>query len=420
MTSLPRFPPAGWAPRTRDTPRGARRTSEGAGLPAWSAWRSDPESGPFTIGIEEEFMLLDPRDWSLAYRSDEVLAGLGPDLRGRVTPETHAAVMEVTTGIHGRVADAVAELAGLRRELSRTLAGHRLRAAVAGMHPSAVWDDTVVSSHPRYRDIGASMRVLARREPTLATHVHVGVGSPRAAVRVLNRLRVHLPLLLALSASSPFWQGRATGLASTRTTLFGAFPRTGVPRRFRDYAQWVGTVDTLLRSGAIADPSLLWWDARLQPRFGTVEVRIMDAQTTVEDVAALAALVQSLVRLELERPDGPAEGPAADELIEESRFLAARDGMQALLIDAASGSRVAAVAQLDAILAVCRPHAEALGCARELDAVRRLAAANGASRQVAQARDGDLAGLVASLAEAYAAQAPAEPWRGVDPARRAA
>ena len=365
-------------------------------------------------------MLLDPRDWSLASRSDEVIAGLEPELRDRVTPETHAAVMEVTTGVHRRVADATAELAGLRWKLSRALAGHGLRAGVAGMHPTAVGSDTVVSSHPRYRAIGASMRVLARREPTLATHIHVGIADPRAAVRLLNRLRVHLPLLLALSANSPFWQGRATGFASTRTTVFDAFPRTGVARAFRDYADWVERVDALLRSGAIADPSLLWWDARLQPRYGTVEVRIMDAQTTVADVGAVAALVQSLALLELERPDRPSDRPPANDLIEENRFLAARDGMQARLIDVASGGRIAAVDQLDDVLAACRPSADALGCERELEAVPRLGAANGASRQVVHARAGDLRAVTAGLARAYAADVPMQADAGVSPARRAA
>jgi carboxylate-amine ligase len=283
-----------------------------------------------------------------------------------------------------------------------------------------VGSDTVVSSHPRYRAIGASMRVLARREPTLATHVHVGIADPRAAVRLLNRLRVHLPLLLALSANSPFWQGRATGFASTRTTVFDAFPRTGVARAFRDYADWVGRVDALLRAGAIADPSLLWWDARLQPRYGTVEVRIMDAQTRIEDVAAVAALVQALALCELERPDGSGAGPAANELVDENRFLAARDGMQALLIDAASGTRIAAVDQLDDVLAACRPHAELLGCERELEGVRRLGTANGAARQVEQAHSGDLRAVVAGLARAYAADAPARADESVGPARRAA
>jgi glutamate---cysteine ligase / carboxylate-amine ligase len=389
-------------------------------LPAWSAWRSDSPSSAFTIGIEEEFMLLDPRDWSLAFRSEEVIAGLGPDLRDRVTPETHAAVMEVTTGVHRRVADAVAELAGLRWKLSRALARHGLRAGVAGMHPTAVGEDTVVSSQPRYRAIGESMRVLARREPTLATHVHVGIAHPRDAIRLLNRLRAHLPLLLALSANSPFWQGRATGFASTRTTVFDAFPRTGVARAFRDYADWVERVDALLRCGAIADPSLLWWDARLQPRYGTVEVRIMDAQTTVADVAALAALVQSLALLELERPETPAGGSPANELIEENRFLAARDGMHALLIDVDSGRRIAAVDQLDDTLAACGPWADVLGCRRELQAVRRLGVANGAARQVAHAHAGDLRAVTASLARAYAAGLSLEDGQDVGPARRAA
>ena len=203
--------------------------------------------------------------------------------------------------------------------------------------------DTAIPSHPRYKQIGDSMRVLARREPTLATHVHVGVANPADAIRLLNRLRTQLPLLLALSANSPFWRGRPTGFASTRTTLFDAFPRSGLPRRFRDYADWVASVERLLRAGAISDPSFLWWDARLQPRYGTVEVRIMDAQSSVEDVAAVAALVQALASLELDRRDDPGAELRSDELVEENRFLAARDGIAALLIDELTGRRLPAI-----------------------------------------------------------------------------
>jgi carboxylate-amine ligase len=373
-----------------------------ADLPAWSAWPT-PTSEQLTIGIEEEFMLLDPRDWSLAYRSDEVKAALPPDLRDRVTLETHAAVMEIATGVHRRVGDAVTELAQLRDKLSRALAEQGLRAAVAGTHPSAIANDSVVTAHPRYRDIGETMRVLARREPTLATHVHVGVATPAGAVRLLNRLRRHVPLLLALSGNSPFWQGRDTGFASSRTTLFDAFPRSGLPRSFRGYGDWVATVDRLLSSGAIADPSFLWWDVRLQPRYGTVEVRIMDGQTTVEDVAAIVALVQSLASLELERPDAPGPKPRSVELIEENRFLAARDGMAASLIDVESGERIPAIAHLDRVLAACRRHARRLRCEREIATVRRLVGRNGACRQLAHARDGgDLQHVTARLAGAYA------------------
>jgi glutamate---cysteine ligase / carboxylate-amine ligase len=365
-------------------------------------------------------MLLDPRDWSLAFRADEVIADLPPDLRGRVNPETHAAVIEIVTGVHHRVSDGVAELADLRADLSRALARHGLRAAAAGTHPSASWTDTVVSGHSRYGKIGDSMRVLARREPTLASHVHVGVATPEAAIRIVNRLRKHLPLLLALSANSPFWQGRATGFASTRTTIFDAFPRTGIPRGFRSYSDWAWTVDALIRSGAIADPSFLWWDVRLQPRYGTVEVRIMDAQTTSEDVAALTALVQSLARLELERPYDPEEEPTPVELIEENRFLAARDGLEALLVEVHSLRRIPAAAQLELILGACHRHAKRLGCERELAAVRRLGAKNGASRQLEHAREVDLRQVAGGLADAYSPPPPAEVAPRYEAARHAA
>jgi carboxylate-amine ligase len=368
----------------------------------WGAWRSCPDGEELTIGIEEEFMLLDPDDWSLAFSSDEVFAALPGDLRDRVTLETHAAVMEIATGVHRRVVDAVTELAQLRDRVARALAGRGLRPAVAGTHPCAVASDTVLSSHPRYRDIGDSMRVLARREPTLATHVHVGVATPERAIRLLNRLRAHLPLLLALSANSPFWQGRSTGFASTRTTLFDAFPRSGLPRSFHDYADWISTVERLLCSGAISDPSFLWWDVRLQPRYGTVEVRIMDGQSTLEDVAAVVALVQALASVELERRKDPEPEPRTSELIAESRFLAARDGMAALLIDARSGERVPAIEQLERILSACRRHARRLSSERELEFVDRLVGHNGAVRQLAHAgRDCDLRRVTAQLADSY-------------------
>ena len=143
------------------------------------------------------------------------------------------------------------------------------------------------------------MRELARREPTFALHVHVGVRRTRGAIRLTNRMRAHLPLLLALSVNSPFWQGRDTGLGSARTPLFQAFPRVGIPRAFKDYADWVEAVDLLIRCDAFPEPTFLWWDVRPQPRFGTVEVRILDAQTTVAETAALAALVQCIAKLEV-------------------------------------------------------------------------------------------------------------------------
>ena len=371
-------------------------------LPSWAAWRARPSGGQVTIGIEEEFMLLDPSDWSLTFRSDDVLAALPGDLRGRVTLETHAAVMEIATGVHRRVDHAIAELAALRDRVARALAAQGLRAAVAGTHPCAVASDTRLAGQRRYRAIGDSMRVLARREPTLAMHVHVGVPSPEDATRLLNRLRVHVPVLLALSANSPFWRGRPTGFASTRTTLFDAFPRSGLPPRFRDYGDWVASVGRLLRSGAIPDPSFLWWDVRLQPRYGTVEVRIMDGQSTVRDVGAIAALVQALASLELERSDDPRAEAQAVELIEENRFLAARDGMAALLIDERAGQRVPATERLERVLDACRAQARRLRCERELGFVQWLVPRNGAARQLEHFhRSGDAHAVTARLADVY-------------------
>ena len=369
--------------------------------PAWAAWRGGLPSTPFTLGIEEEVMLLDAEDWSLAYAADDVMADVPPDLRERVSLETHAAVMELATGVHSHVSDAVAELASLRAQLSAAIQPRGLRAAAAGTHPMAVWGDSVVSSHPRYRAIEESTRVLARREPTLAMHVHIGVPTPHAAIQVSNRIRVHLPLLLALSANSPYWQGRATGFASTRPSVFGAFPRSGLPRRFRSYRDWTETVDLMMRSGAIPDPSYLWWDVRLQPRFGTVEVRIMDAQTRIEDVAAIAALVQVLVRVEMNTPLASPWHTEATEIIDENRFLAARDGMEALLITPESGGRVPAIALLESVLEECEAHGELLRCAPELASAHTLAVQNGAARQVALGAGGDLRLVTAELAAAF-------------------
>jgi carboxylate-amine ligase len=248
------------------------------------------------------------------------------------------------------------------------------------------------------------MADLARREPTFALHVHIGVPDGERAIRLLNRLRAHLPLLLGLSANSPFWQGRATGLASTRTPVFGAFPRTGIPRRFHGYDDWVQTVDSLLRCGAFPEPTFLWWDVRPQPALGTVEVRVMDAQTDVAGTAALCALVQSVARLELEEGHVSERLVAAEELLAENRFLASRDGIEADLLDPDAELRRPARAILRAALDAARPHADDLACRAELETVARLALEPPFLRQLdaVERRKGSLPGLVDELAAAFA------------------
>jgi carboxylate-amine ligase len=239
------------------------------------------------------------------------------------------------------------------------------------------------------------MRELARREPTFALHVHVAVPDAESAVRALDGIRERLAVLLALSANSPFWQGRDSGLASARIPVFQAFPRTGTARAFGSYDAYVEAIDVLLRCDAIPEPTFLWWDARLQPRLGTVEVRIMDAQTRVRDTAALVALVQCLVRHEAADRDRP-RVPTTPEVVEENRFLAARDGMAARLVEPAAGACLPVADALAAALEACAPHAELLGCGQELAAAEALAARPGADRQRALATRGD--GLTAVLA----------------------
>jgi glutamate---cysteine ligase / carboxylate-amine ligase len=368
-------------------------------FPAWAQWNSSI-SRRYTLGVEEELMLLRPQDQSLGESSDWVIARLPPGLSDHASPETHAAVIELASGVHLDVQGVVGELADLRARLSRELRAVGLVAACAGAYPLEPPTEIRVSHSGRYREVTDTMRALAHREPTMAIHVHVGVPNPEQAVRLLNGFRNQVPLLLALSANSPFCRERDTGFASMRTTIFQGFPRTGTARWFADYSDYVRAADALIASGALPDPSFLWWDVRLQPRFGTVEVRVMDAQSTLADSAPLIALVQSLARLILE--GGYRETPLDEEVLAENRFLAARDGCEALLIDPYQRRLVPAIGLIDDLVARCRPHAAALGCAAELDQVTRLARANGADRQRALAAEAGLNGLICALADCFA------------------
>ena len=358
--------------------------------PAWVRWSEAAGARPWTVGIEEEVMLLDDRTWSVANRCEDVLAAVPEEVARRAAAETHACVAELRTDPHPTVAEAAAQLARLREMLDTTLKdGLGLRAAAAGTHPLATGVEVAISGRERYREIAATMRALARREPTMAMHVHVAVPDGDTAVRALDGLRADLPLLLALSANSPYWRGADSGFASMRTPIFGMFPRVGIPRRFGSYDEYVRAVDPLLRGEAVPEPGFLWWDARLQPRLGTVEVRILDAQSRVTDVAALAALVHCLVCRRAQEDRSDHAGP---ELVEENRFLAARDGMRAQLIEHRSGRRRAVRGTLTELLAGCESLAVALGCVDELAAAAALADDPGAARQ---RRVGESAGLAA-------------------------
>jgi carboxylate-amine ligase len=368
-------------------------------LAPWARWSRAGADRPWTVGAEEEVMLLDARTRSIANRIDDVLAALPAELARHASSETHACVLELKTAPHANVAAVVEELTTLRPALDGVLRDELgLRAAAAGTHPLAVRSDVAVTADPRHREIVQTMGALARREPTMALHVHVAVPDGDAAVRALDGLRDDLPLLLALSANSPFWRGSDSGFAAMRSPIFSMFPRVGIARPFGSYARYAAAVDRMLSSVAIRDPSFLWWDARLRPPLGTVEVRIMDAQSRAADVGALAALVQCLVRWHAE--EGGDAGTDA-EVLDENRFLAARDGMDAMFIDERSGRRPASEV-LAKRLEACEPYAVALGCLSELADVAALARDPGHARQRRLAARKGLDGLVASLVEDFA------------------
>jgi glutamate---cysteine ligase / carboxylate-amine ligase len=377
-----------------------------ADLPPWAEWN---RSQAYTVGIEEEVMLLDPGNQLLVNCGEQVLRELPPMLAAHASPETHEATVELASAPHETAEGAARDAATLRRALARELAGHDLLAAGAGTHPLAHWTDTKLSRGARYKLVYESVRELARREPTFGLHVHVGVADPEVAIRLQNRLRAHLPLLLALSANSPFWQGRDTGLASARTPIFQAFPRTGVPRAFPAYPEYVEAIDRLLRCDALPSPTFVWWDVRLQPGLGTVEIRVMDAQTTVADTRALAALVQTIAHLEVEEGYQPSRAIHADEIIHENRFLAARDGMSAQFIDTAADGRMSAPESLDHLLLAAGSHAEELGCQDALQHVVEMAHEAGATRQRRIARTHGVASVASALADLFTHGSACEP-----------
>jgi carboxylate-amine ligase len=373
---------------------------DGQAMSEWWQWKAN---GDYSVGLEEEVMLLDPvAEWELATRAGEVLSSARGDLSDRLDDETQDAVVELATEPHPGAVQAGAQAGELRRALARRLNDMGLQAAAAGTHPSAVWTEIQIAAGDRHQAVYESMRELARREPTFGLHVHVGVSDPQRAMALYNRLRTHLPLLLALSANSPFWQGRDTGMASARTSIFQAFPRVGVPRAFDSYERWVAVVDRLLCCGAFPEPTHLWWDIRPQPKFGTIEIRIMDAQSDSKATTALAALVQSIAHLELE--EGFRRDPLAEEveILTENRFIAARDGMDGLFLDPANAGRIKARHLLSELLDAAAPHAEQLGCSDELQVVRELAAHGGATRQRRARGDADsLAAVTADLARRF-------------------
>jgi carboxylate-amine ligase len=309
----------------------------------------------------------------------------GHELENRVNVELMQSVLEIATPVCRTAADVDHELRKLRGYVTEVATGKGLRVGSAGTHPFSLFERQRITARDRYHALVDQMQYVARRELIFGLHIHVAVDDPEKAIQVVNGLLVELSALLALSASSPFWRGEPTGLASSRQMVFAAFPRSGPPPRFRDYADYAEVVGQLEKTGCIADYTHIWWDIRLHPRWGTVEVRICDAVTRVEDAVALAAYCQALVKLLSERHDRGEEIPSYHRILTtENKWLAARYGLEAPVMDLASGrrNRVPVAHLIRRTLRDIEPHARELGSERELEGIREiLAAGNGADRQ---------------------------------------
>jgi carboxylate-amine ligase len=278
----------------------------------------------FLVGVEEELLLVDGDTLELAHVADRVLAGV--DLaRDRVDHEAFLAEIEVRSQPHRRPGDAALDIAAGR---GAVVAAGGTPMAV-GLHPAAAFGDVELVDSGRYRRVEGEMRGLIRRTPECALHVHVAMPSPDAAVAALMALREALPLIGALGAASPFWFGRDSGLASARAAIVRSYPGRGVPPPLRGWEEYLETLDAIAAGGGPQDHTMVWWDARLQPRLGTVELRELDVQTGLVEAAGMAALVQALARRGAERP--PAELAPAQAL-HWSSFRAVRDGLDAELL----------------------------------------------------------------------------------------
>ena len=371
----------------------SERSPNGAGL---RAAFDAPE--PLTVGLEEELMLLDPDTLDLASRAREVIEAAG-DARFKL--ELPASQVEIVTAPHRSVAGALAELAAGRAHLGRAASG-LARPAAAAVHPFAPAEGELNPDERYVRTIEEYGRV-ARRQLVCALQVHVAVGEAERTLAVHNALRSYLPELAALAANGPFYEGRDTGLASVRPKISEGLPRQGVPPPLRSWDDFAEDLRWGERSGSVHSPRVWWWELRVHPVFGTLEIRVPDAQTTLDEAAAVAAFAHSLVGLLVERFDsGGPLGCDPTWRIAENRWAACKGGIDGALADLESGERRPARRRLGELLADLEPIAARLGCSRELAACAGLVERNGAIRQREIAASEGMRGLASWLADRFA------------------
>jgi glutamate---cysteine ligase / carboxylate-amine ligase len=353
---------------------------------------------PMTVGLEEELMLLDPVTHDLAPRAREVLERLYGD--PRFVPEMPAAQLEIVGPPAATVREAAGAVGAARADLAAAADG-LARLAGAGVHPFAAAEGVLMRGE-RYEAILAEYGPVARRQLVFGLHVHVAVGGAERALAVFNALRGFLPEIAALGANAPFYEGVDTGLASMRPKLCDILPRQGVPPAIDSWDELAAAFAWARRSGAMSDASQWWYEARLHPEHGTIEVRVPDSQSRLEDTAALAAVVHALVARLAERHDGGERLPSSPTWrIAENRWSACRHGTEGTLADLETGEPRPARERLGALLDELAPAADRLGCAGELASARGLVEVNGAARQRQVAADRGVTGLAAWLADRF-------------------
>jgi carboxylate-amine ligase len=351
-------------------------------------------TGPaYTLGIEEELMILDAETLDLSNSIESILEAVGapegPAVAGapqepEVKPELMESVLEIATTPTRNTREAGEQLRSLRRQVQQVAGERGLAIGASGTHPFALWEEQRIVARPRYRDLVAALRFVARQELLFGVHVHVGMDDPDKAIHVANGMRVHIPLLLALSANSPFWRADNTGLLSTRTPIFRAFPRVGIPPEYKNWSDYSKRIDFMVDSRVIADYTYLWYDVRPHPKLGTVEMRVMDGQTRVEHTLGLAALVQAMVKEIGEHFDaGKRLSHYPYEMLDENKWLAARHGLDGELVDLPKQTRVPTRDLARRVMDRLREHAQDCGSADELECIEDLLDnGNGAARQI--------------------------------------
>jgi carboxylate-amine ligase len=356
----------------------------------------------FTLGVEEEFQIVDPQSGELRSHVSQLLASSASVLGDQIKRELHQSIVEVGTKICADVSELRGEILRIRRDLAGSAERVGLAVAAAGTHPFAHWEDQVLSPGVRYDSIVEELQQLARSLLIFGLHVHVGVPDRSTMIDLMNEVRYFLPHLLALSTSSPFWMGRDTGLKSYRTTVFRRFPRTGVPDRFESWSEYENYVNLLVDLQCIDDAKKIWWDVRPHPTFGTLEFRVCDVPTKPEVAIMLGALVQAIVvKLYRLRSRNLGFRLYRRALIEENKWRAARWGLDGKLVDFGRRAEVPMRDLALELLEFVDDVVDDLGSRREVEYVRTvLQEGTSADRQLAVFRQtGDLKAVVRHLIE---------------------